>query len=168
MSYSVGQRIGRLTVTKTSRFGTAEQVRCDCGTEIAVHLEFDFLAPPDEIGEFHARDLLLAEAGLLRYDPVEYRIHGVSNNAADARWRGLLADAPDGPVLTDLGAHMLAHYKEKQPEEHAAAAEPPQAAAVPEPARGGAEAVQLDLGLLDDDHDTTPRHGAGHHHREGR
>lgn len=125
MSYSVGQRIGRLTVTQTSRYGTAEQVRCDCGTEIAVQLEFDFLAPPDEVGEYHARDLLLAEAGRLRYDVVQYRIHGVNNNAADARWRGLLADAPDGPVLTELGAHMLAHYKERQAAREAAAAAAP-------------------------------------------
>ncbi|TDD31663.1 hypothetical protein E1287_25725 [Actinomadura sp. KC06] len=117
MSYTIGQRLGRLTVTRLEHGRVAVQVRCDCGTGIATWLEFDFLAPPDEIGEYHARWLLAAEAGRLRYDASRYRIHGVPNNAADARDRGLLVDADDGPVLTELGGHMLAHWKANQPDE---------------------------------------------------
>lgn len=124
-AFTVGQRLGRLTVTQTSRYGTAEQVRCDCGTDIAVRLEFDFLAPPDEIGPYHVRYLLAAEAGRLRYNLDEYRIHGLPNNAADALWRGLLVDGEGGPVLTELGAHMLAHWKENQTGDETAYAGPP-------------------------------------------
>lgn len=111
MSFTVGQRIGRLTVTQLKPGGVAVRVRCDCGTHIDTWLEFTFLAPPDEIGLYHARYLLAAEAGRLRYDFERYRIHALPNNAADALDRGLLIDAVDGPVLTDLGAHMLAHWK---------------------------------------------------------
>jgi hypothetical protein len=125
MSYTLGQRLGRLTVTQVNRTA-AEQVRCDCGTTIDTWLEFSFLAPPDEIGEYHARYLLMAEAGRLRYNRGAYPIHAVPNNAADALWRGLLLDAPGGPVLTDLGAHMLAHWKERQTGAEAATAEPPE------------------------------------------
>jgi hypothetical protein len=93
-------------------FGVVEQLRCDCGQAIATCLENTFHAPPDELGWYHIPWLLAAEAGWLRYDLRRYRVHGVCNNATDALWRGLLADAPGGPVLTELGAHMLAHWKD--------------------------------------------------------
>ena len=67
--------------------------------------------PPTELGWYHLPWLLDAEAGTLTFNRDRYRVHGVSNNAADAERRGLLAFGPDGMVLTDLGRTMLADWK---------------------------------------------------------
>jgi hypothetical protein len=67
--------------------------------------------PPERITTFHARPLLDAEAGRLKYDFRSYRNHGVSNNAIACVWCGLLADAGDGLVPTELGAEKLAAWK---------------------------------------------------------
>ncbi|MFB4312901.1 DUF6248 family natural product biosynthesis protein [Actinomadura sp. 21ATH] len=112
--FTLGQRIGSLTVTQVTRHGLAERVRCDCGTDLSTRLEHTFLAPPEKVGHFHAPWLLAAEKGHLRYDLGQYKIHALPNNAIDALWRGLLVDASPGPVLTELGAHMLAHWKERE------------------------------------------------------
>jgi len=66
---------------------------------------------PTEITYYHAPWLEAAEAGRLRYDTTAYPIHGLVNNAVWCIWHGLLEDAPDGPVLTDLGARLLAEWR---------------------------------------------------------
>lgn len=133
MPYTTGQRLGRLTVTQVRR-GIAEQVRCDCGAVIDVRLEYTTPAPVGEVGDYHAPYLAAAEAGRRRYDFAAYPIHALPPNAADAVWRGLLADAPGGPVLTPLGAHLLAHWRDRQPPEPADPAEPGEPAAPARPA----------------------------------
>lgn len=139
MTYTLGQRFGRLTVTQLDRGSVVTRLRCDCGTQIPTRLEYSVPAPVGEIGDYHARYLAAAEAGRLRYDHTAYPIHALPPNAADALWRGLLADAPGGPVLTELGAHLLEHWRERRP-----AAAPPSGAAPAVPARRPASR-QLDL-----------------------
>jgi hypothetical protein len=72
---------------------------------------FKFEQPPDELTWYHLGPLLQAEAGTLKYDRVQYPVHGVSNNAMACYWAGLLADGEGGMVLTDLGRRMLADWK---------------------------------------------------------
>jgi hypothetical protein len=67
--------------------------------------------PPESLTWYHTPWLLAAEAGRLRYNQRTYPIHGVANNAVACIWMGLLADTPDGVVLTDLGRTMLADWK---------------------------------------------------------
>lgn len=74
-------------------------------------MTFSFEQPPAELTWYHLGPLLEAEAGRLKYDPGQYTVHGVSNNAVACCWAGLLADADGGLVLTDLGRSMLADWK---------------------------------------------------------
>jgi hypothetical protein len=70
-----------------------------------------FDQPPKRLSWYHLGSLLDAETGCLKYDPVQYSVHGVSNNAVACCWAGLLADGDGGLVLTDLGRTMLADWK---------------------------------------------------------
>ncbi|MFF9043303.1 hypothetical protein [Streptomyces parvulus] len=74
-------------------------------------MSFSFQQPPDELTWYHLGPLLDAEAGRLKYNPEQYTVHGVSNNAVACCWAGLLVDVDDGLVLTDLGRRMLAAWK---------------------------------------------------------
>jgi hypothetical protein len=74
-------------------------------------MTFSFQQPPDELTWYHLGPLLDAEAGRLKYNPEQYTVHGVSNNAVACCWAGLLVDSDGGLVLTDLGRSMLADWK---------------------------------------------------------
>lgn len=74
-------------------------------------MSFSFEQPPAELTWYHLGPLLDAEAGRLRYNPEQYTVHGVSNNAVACCWAGLLVDGDGGLVLTDLGRSMLADWK---------------------------------------------------------
>ncbi|MEU7399975.1 MULTISPECIES: hypothetical protein [unclassified Streptomyces] len=74
-------------------------------------MTFSFEQPPDKLTWYHLGPLLDAEAGALKYNPDQYTVHGVSNNAVACCWAGLLVDADGGLVLTDLGRGMLADWK---------------------------------------------------------
>ena len=67
--------------------------------------------PPKELTWYYLGPLLDAEAGRLTYDRVRYSVHGISNNAVACCWCGLLADGPDGMVLTDEGRVRLDSWK---------------------------------------------------------
>ncbi|MEV7782750.1 hypothetical protein [Kitasatospora sp. NPDC088351] len=73
----------------------------------------------------NARWLDLADRGLLSYDRDRYRIHGVPNNVVELIWGGLIADHPDGPVLTDTGRARLA--AERARDDHDTGAREPDA-----------------------------------------
>ena len=74
-------------------------------------MTFSFEQPPAELTWYHLGPLLAAEAGHLKYNPEQYTVHGVSNNAVACCWAGLLVDGDGGLVLTDLGRRMLADWK---------------------------------------------------------
>ncbi|MGX1515032.1 hypothetical protein [Streptomyces collinus] len=74
-------------------------------------MTFSFEQPPDKLTWYHLGPLLDAEAGRLKYNPEQYTVHGVSNNAVACCWAGLLVDGDGGLVLTDLGRSMLASWK---------------------------------------------------------
>lgn len=67
--------------------------------------------PPERLTWYHVPFMLRAEAGCLKHNRRQYPIHGIPNNAVACIWMGLLADSPDGVVLTDLGRTMLAAWK---------------------------------------------------------
>jgi hypothetical protein len=67
--------------------------------------------PPEHLTWYHVPFMLRAEAGCLKHNRRQYPIHGIPNNAVACIWMGLLADSPDGVVLTDLGRTMLAAWK---------------------------------------------------------
>ncbi|WP_121711618.1 hypothetical protein [Streptomyces sp. E5N91] len=74
-------------------------------------MTFSFEQPPAELTWYHLGPLLDAEAGRLKYNPEQYTVHGVSNNAVACCWAGLLVDGDGGLVLTELGRGMLADWK---------------------------------------------------------
>ena len=74
-------------------------------------MTFSWEKTPKQLTWYYVRPMLAAEAGRLKYDQREYPIHGVSGNAITCVWKGLLADAPGGPILTDLGRRLLAEWK---------------------------------------------------------
>lgn len=67
--------------------------------------------PPERLTWYHVPFMLQVEAGCLEYSWRRYPIHGIPNNVVACIWMGLLADSPDGVVLTDLGRTMLADWK---------------------------------------------------------
>jgi hypothetical protein len=72
------------------------------------HFPYDQPWPDDRpVSGYQYWLLLDAEAGRLRYDPGRYPIHGVPNSAVGLLWGGLLADGPNGPVLTEAGRRRL-------------------------------------------------------------
>ncbi|MFE5258270.1 hypothetical protein [Streptomyces coelicoflavus] len=116
-------------------------------------MTFSFEQPPDELTWYHLGPLLDADAGRLKYNPEQYTVHGVSNNAVACCWAGLLVDADGGLVLTDLGRSMLADWKasptgQRWLADQAAHVEEPNAPAAPSapaPQLVPAPADQLDL-----------------------
>lgn len=67
-------------------------------------------SPPERLTDYHLGPLLRAEHEPIPYRPDLYPLHSVSPSVVRCVWNGLLADAAEGVVLSDLGRRMLADW----------------------------------------------------------